>query len=110
MVASGINQAARANRRLRLSETGGSGQAPPPVQGACPITFVGWQGDGLLIVADLEEFFARIIFRAGERVGDPTAARYFLKWWDDAPRDETRRELLAEVRQELARRRKAGAA
>jgi hypothetical protein len=82
-----------------------------PVQGACPIAFAGWKGNGLLIVADLEEFFARVIFGAGERLGDPTGARYFLNWWDDSPRAEARRELLAEVRRELARRRrKAGAA
>jgi hypothetical protein len=85
--------------------------APRPVQGACPIAFAGWKGDGLLIVADLEEFFARVLFRAGERLGDRTGARYFLNWWDDSPREEARRELLAEVRRELARRRrKAGAA
>jgi hypothetical protein len=81
-----------------------------PVQGACPIAFAGWKGDGLLVVADLEEFFAGVIFRAGERLGDPTAARYFLNWWDDSPRDEARRELLAEVRRELARRRRKAAA
>ena len=74
-----------------------------PVQGACPIAFAGWKGDGLLIVADLEEFFARVIFGAGERLGDPTGARYFLNWWDDSPRAEARRELAR-------RRRKAGAA
>jgi hypothetical protein len=82
-----------------------------PVQGAWPIAFAGWKGDGLLIVDDLEEFFARVIFRAGERLGDPTGARYFLNWWDDTPRAEARRELLAGVRRELARRLlKAGAA
>jgi hypothetical protein len=48
-----------------------------PVEGACPVTCCGRKGDGLLIVADLEEFFARIIFRPGERRGDPTPARYF---------------------------------
>jgi hypothetical protein len=83
-----------------------------PVRAACPVACCGWKGDGLLIVADLEEFFARIIFRPGERRGDPMPARYFLWWWwDDSPWDEAREELLTELRRVLARRpRKAGAA
>jgi hypothetical protein len=82
-----------------------------PVQGAWPIAFAGWKCEGLLIVADLEEFFARVIFRARERLGDPTGGRYFLNWWDDSPRDEARRAPLAEVRRGLAvRRPKASAA
>jgi hypothetical protein len=81
------------------------------VRGACPIAYAGWKADGLLIVADPEEFFARIVAGAGERLGDPSAAGYFLRWWDDGRRDEVRQRLLTAVRRALARRRrKAGAA
>ena len=82
-----------------------------PVQGAFPIAFAGWKGDGLLIVAELEEFCDPVITRAGEGLGDRTGARNCQAWRDDSPRGEARRQLLAEVRRELARRhRKAGAA
>ena len=33
-----------------------------------------------------------------ERLGEPAACRWFLNWFDDTPRDQMRRELLAEVK------------
>ena len=45
-------------------------------------------------------------FEADQRLGEPAACRWFLNWFDDTPRDEMRRELLAEV--ELALERLAG--
>ena len=50
------------------------------------------------------EFFARCCFEADERLGEPAACRWFLNWFDDAPRDTMRRELLAEVDAALAER------
>ena len=35
---------------------------------------------------------------------EPAACRWFLNWYDDTPRDEVRRELLAEVELALAER------
>jgi hypothetical protein len=68
-----------------------------PVEAACVLGFCGWQGEGLESVAEVEEFFARACFEADQRLGEPAACRWFLNWFDDTPRDEARRELLAEV-------------
>jgi hypothetical protein len=55
-------------------------------------------------VGAVEEFFARCCFEADQRLGDPGGCRWFLNWFDDTPRDEMRRELLAEVESALAGR------
>jgi hypothetical protein len=55
-------------------------------------------------VGAVEERFATYCFEADQRLGEPAACRLFLNWFDDTPRDEMRRELLAEVDRELARR------
>jgi hypothetical protein len=75
-----------------------------PVEGACALGYCGWQGDGLETVGEVEEFFARSCFEADQRLGEPAACRWFLNWFDDTPRDEMRRELLAEVNLVLAER------
>ncbi len=90
----------------------GATLSPPPlrcvqdwaVEGACALGYCGWQGDDLETVAEVEEFFARTCFEADERLGEPAAVRWFLNWFDETPRDEMRRQLLAEVNRSLARR------
>jgi hypothetical protein len=87
--------------------------SPPPLQcmqqcgieGACAVGFCAWQGDGIDTVGALEEFFARVCFRTDQRMGEPTACRRFLNWFDDAPRIVVRHRLLDEVRRVLRRRR-----
>jgi hypothetical protein len=56
-------------------------------------------------VAEVEEFFARSCFQADQRLGEPAGCRRFLNWYDDTPRDEMRKELLAEIDRALAARR-----
>lgn len=68
-----------------------------PCEACDAICFAGWQGDGLETVGQVEEHFARCCFEAAQRLGEPAACRWFLNWFDDTPRDEVRRELLAEV-------------
>lgn len=75
-----------------------------PVEGACGLGYCGWQGDGLETVAQVEEFFARSCFEADRRLGEPAACRWFLNWFDDTPREEMRRQLVAEVNRTLAQR------
>ena len=75
-----------------------------PVEAACALGFCGWQGDELESVGQVEEFFARACFEADQRLGEPAACRWFLNWFDDTPRDEMRRELLAEVEKALGER------
>ena len=75
-----------------------------PVESACALGFCGWQGEGLETVAEVEEYFARLCFEVDQRLGEPAACRWFLNWFDEAPRDEMRRQLLAEVQRTLAQR------
>jgi hypothetical protein len=101
-------------RRALLTDDGrllqGATTTPPPLQcvqdwpveAACVLGFCGWQADGLETVSQVEEFFARACFEADQRLGEPAACRWFLNWYDETPRDEMRRLLLAEVNRSLA--------
>lgn len=90
----------------------GSTTTPPPlmcvagwpVEAACAIGFCGWQGAGLVSVGEVEQFFGRKCFEADQLTGEPADCRWFLNWFDDTPRDEMRRELLAEVELSLRER------
>jgi hypothetical protein len=101
---------ALANDDARLLQ--GATTTPPPLQcvqdwpveAACTIGYCGWQGDGLETVAEVEEYFARVCFEVDQALGEPAACRWFLNWFDETPREEVLRELLAEVNRELARR------
>jgi hypothetical protein len=75
-----------------------------PVEQACALDFAAWLGLGLVTVAQVEEAFALVCANADERLGEPAGCRWFLNWYDDAPRDQMRRELLAEVNASLAER------
>lgn len=97
---------------------GATTQPPPlmcvqgwPCEGGCLTAYAGWKGEGLSTVGEVEQFFATVCFNADLSLGEPAACRWLLNWWDDTPRDEARRELLAEVEKALAGRaaRMAGA-
>jgi hypothetical protein len=75
-----------------------------PVEAACVLGYCGWVGENLETVAEVEEFFARMCFETDQRLGEPAGVRWFLNWFDDTPRDEMRRALLAEVQRDLLRR------
>jgi hypothetical protein len=92
--------------------TGATTSPPPlqccadwPVEAACPIALSGWLGEGLETVGETEEYFARLCYGADERLGEPAGCRWLLNHVDDTPREQLRRELLAEVGAELRRRR-----
>ena len=101
---------ALASDDLRLIQ--GATTSPPPLQcvrdwpveGACGIGYVGWQGEGLGIVAEVEEFFARICFETDMSLGESAGCRWFLNWFDETPRAEMRCLLLAEIHRELTQR------
>jgi len=90
----------------------GQPTSPPPIQsmldwpaeGACLLGFCGWQGDGKETVGDVEETISRACFEADCRLGEPAGCRWFLNWYDEAPRDVMRREMLAEIARELEMR------
>jgi hypothetical protein len=48
--------------------------------------------------------FARASFEADQRLGELAGCRWFLNWFDETPRAEMRRLLLAEVNRALAQR------
>jgi hypothetical protein len=75
-----------------------------PVEAACALGYCGWQGEGLESVAEVEEFFARVCFEVDNRLGEPAGCRWFLNWFDETPRDEMRRLLLAEVNRAITER------
>jgi hypothetical protein len=75
-----------------------------PVEAACLIGYAGWQAEGLESVGEVEEFFARMCFEIDNRLGEPAGCRWFLNWFDETPRDEMRRLLLAEVNRAIAGR------
>jgi hypothetical protein len=83
------------------SPKGGEGAE---VEAACALGFCGWQGDALDSVGEVEEFFARACFEADQKLGEPAACRWFLNFFDDASREDVRRELLAEVELALTQR------
>jgi hypothetical protein len=97
-------QSALLNDHPRLLQ--GTVSSPPPldalrecaVNGACAISWCGWQGEGLQSVGQVEQYFHRTCDAAAAALQDPAACRYFLNWYDAAPRAEMRRELLAEVK------------
>lgn len=89
--------------------TQGSTTTPPPLmcvqdwpcEAGCLLGYCGAVangGFGTATVGEVEEFFARACFDADQKLGEPAACRYLLQWFDDMPRDDMRRELLAEVK------------
>lgn len=90
----------------------GATSNPPPLScvadwdvcGACLVGYAGWQGDGVCSVGELERHFANTCAEIDSQLGHPGACGYLLNWYDDTPRERMRRELLPEVRRELARR------
>ncbi len=92
--------------------TQGSTTTPPPLtcvqewpcEAACATAYCGWKGENLTTVGEVEEYFARLCYEADMRLGEQAACRYFLNWFDDAPRAEMVRELLAEVERAIAER------
>jgi hypothetical protein len=90
----------------------GATTSPPPlhcvrdwaIEAACVIGYCGWHGEGLGTVAEVEDYFARVCFEVDNALGEPAACRWFLNWFDDAPRREVRAQLLSEVMRTLIER------
>lgn len=75
-----------------------------PVEAACPIGSTGWLGDGLVTVAEVEEYFARQCYEVDQILGEPAGCRWALNWFDETPREQMRSQLLPEVNAALALR------
>jgi hypothetical protein len=68
-----------------------------PVTAACPLAWCAWRGRGLAAVGAVEALFALWCFECSRALNEHAAVRHFLGWWDETPREEGRRLLLAEV-------------
>ena len=71
------------------------------IQCACALAWCGWHGEGLRTVGQVEAFVERLCLAADAALDEPAACRFFLNWYDDTPRAEMRRALLAEVTRAL---------
>jgi hypothetical protein len=74
-----------------------------PVEGACAVSFCGWQ-DERPLVAQVEEFFAHVCLECDKAISEPSGVRHFLQWFDETARVEMREQLLPEVGRTLAGR------
>src|SRR5437868_6808018 len=89
----------------------GSTMMPPPlmsmqheaVEAVCPLCYALLDGmrPEAVSVGPMEERFAETCIRAEQLCGEPAAARFFLNRVDETPREQMRRELLAEVERAL---------
>lgn len=59
-----------------------------PVECGCPIAFAGWIGGNLTNVGEVEERFAQLCHACDATMGEHSACRYFLNFWDETPRHE----------------------
>jgi hypothetical protein len=75
-----------------------------PVEAACLVCYGGWQGDGLELVGETEEYFTRMCFEIDNRVGEPGGCRWLLNAYDEWSRNEMRTNLIPEFQAELANR------
>lgn len=90
----------------------GATTTPPPlsccqdwdVEAACPIGYAYWRGDGLNLIGEVEEAFARTCFAIDESIGEPSGCRFLLNWMDETPRCVMFTCLLEEVEREITRR------
>ena len=80
------------------------------VEATCALGFCAWQAEGRTQVGQIEEFFQGLCDACDTHFSEPAACRFFLNWYDEVPRAEMRRELLAEVALALAERQAAATA
>lgn len=107
----GLESLAEALRADDPRLTQGSTTTPPPLmcvqdwpcEGACAIGWTKYKG-GDVRVGDVEQHFYDVCKAADDRLGIPAACRWFLNWFDDTPRADMRRELLAEVERAIQTR------
>lgn len=79
------------------------------VEAACALGYCAWKGDNLATVAEVADYFAQTCTAADDALGEPSACRHFLNWFDQTPRNEVRRLLLPEVNRLLNQRRPVAA-
>jgi hypothetical protein len=93
------------DKRLLRGDTliplGGWDMPKALVSSCCPVAWCGWQGEGLHMVYEIQDFFARICHEADKLLGEEAACGYFTAAWD--ANEISRDELLSEVELALQR-------
>ena len=77
------------------------------VAGACAVGFCLWQSGGADRVGALHAAFRRLCASADDLLDEALGTIAFLNWFDETPRDDMRRELLAEIDMLVAEPRRA---
>lgn len=77
-----------------------------PVEAGDLLVFAYWQGDcgGVCTVGEAEAQFTYYCTAIDGGMGEGAGCRHLLHWFDEAPREDMRTQLLAAVRAEQARR------
>jgi hypothetical protein len=78
-----------------------------PCEAACPVGTLAI-ADGAVTVEEVQNRFGQMCFNADQWLGEPAACRWFLGWYDEAPWQEVRGRLLAELDREINRRQACG--
>lgn len=75
-----------------------------PVEEACAVAYCGIIENGGFLgsqnpatVEETKVFFARMCFKADQRLGELAGCRHFLNWFDETPREECFRKLSLEI-------------
>lgn len=69
-------------------------------KGACAAAFGLWRGESLVTTSRILTRFGQICLQVNSLLAtpeDPAPCRHFLNWFDETPREEMRRLLLAEL-------------
>ena len=86
---------------------------PPPLQScqndftekACGIAWAAAYGaPDSYPVGELETLFAKACWDASALLGDGSACRYFLSYWDETPREQLRKQMIPELRLAISNR------
>jgi hypothetical protein len=70
-----------------------------PLEGCCPIGWLLLEGKPpySLSVGTLDQMFGQLCWKCEQACGLPASIGFFLRWWDEGPRESVRAALLVEV-------------
>lgn len=69
-------------------------------EAGCLISYMGMR-QGLELVGEVEEFFARMCLQIDQQLGDPAGCRWLVNWWDETPREKAFSMLREEIQENL---------
>jgi hypothetical protein len=75
-----------------------------PCKGACAIGYVGWRGEALGSILDVEDWFNEACKLIDSTTRESCACRHLIRFWDDTERNQARRQLLPVVEEAIRAR------